>query len=147
MVTMRALRVLLLLAPAISAHFTLDYPPSFGFDEDKEPTAPCGGFNFQGQTTDFSLAATSGYVQVDSHHPSATLQINAIPGLENVTATSTGLTLKTFSMTGLGTACLPVSVPSSAPLGNYTLQVIFNGPDGILYQVSSSHAEMKSHRR
>lgn len=48
----------LVLARVVSAHFILHWPPSAGFDEDKEPIEPCGGF-----TPD--VMASSPEVQVD----------------------------------------------------------------------------------
>jgi len=45
MTAFRALLVACLLGTSATAHFILGYPTSLGFDDDLEPTAPCGGFS------------------------------------------------------------------------------------------------------
>lgn len=125
---------LLTLLPLAFAHFTLDYPPTTGFDEDSEPTPPCGTFD----PTASNLTAwplTGGQIALDSHHPTMTLLYRA----QLMGSTSWfNLTNGFVDMTGLGELCITVpGVPANWSGQAGVIQVIGQPPDGILYQVST----------
>lgn len=69
-----ALTFLGVFASSATAHFTLDYPTTRGFDEDLEPNNFCGGFS------NVSLPRQPWYyrngpIEIDSHHTSAIVNI------------------------------------------------------------------------
>ncbi|CEQ40742.1 SPOSA6832_02378, partial [Sporobolomyces salmonicolor] len=138
---------LLAAAGAVRAHFTLDYPATRGFDEDLEPNF-CGGFNESSTRVPFSLDSSP--LLIDSHHPSAQVGI-FISFDQNPTSfadfnqTSSGqaypMLMPFGTINGQGEWCFNVDVASlNVPnVGNGTLatiQVEFNGGDGILFQCS-----------
>ncbi|GAA5961599.1 hypothetical protein JCM10213_007194, partial [Rhodosporidiobolus nylandii] len=110
MKTSTALATLAVAASLASAHFTLDYPPTRGFDEDLEPNF-CGGFSTPSSSRAPFPLSGSAPVLIDSHHPSAEVAI-LLSFSENPTSfadfnqTSDGQTyglLKSFgSITGNG---------------------------------------------
>ncbi|GAA5882889.1 hypothetical protein JCM3774_001378 [Rhodotorula dairenensis] len=141
------LTALVALPLLVSAHFTLDYPTSRGFDEDLEPQF-CGGFPTpSSERTPFPLAG-SAPVLIDSHHPSAIvgmfLSFDSNPtNFSQFNQTSSGQQyglLDNFgSITGTGEFCFQVDVASLGVNGLSngsvaTLQVEFNGGDGSLFQ-------------
>ncbi|CAG8489888.1 1501_t:CDS:2 [Dentiscutata erythropus] len=50
------LLVLLVIFNVVNAHFQLQAPKPRGFEDAKEPTAPCGGFDSVGNITDFPIS-------------------------------------------------------------------------------------------
>lgn len=123
---------LLPLVAVASAHFTLDYPPTTGFDEDQEPNAPCGGFPPDlSNLTDYPLSG--GEIAVDLHHPEALFLFRAqLLNADTWVNISDGF----VDMVGLGEGCinaLPVPSNWSGQVG--VIQVVAQPPDGILYQV------------
>ncbi|KAM0754609.1 hypothetical protein T439DRAFT_321645 [Meredithblackwellia eburnea MCA 4105] len=144
---MKFTATLLALASVASAHFTLDFPQTRGFDEDLEPNF-CGGFNLSSTRVPFPLSG--GPILIDSHHPSADVAIlisfNSDPtSFAQFNTTPSGQTyglLKPFgTITGLGEFCFNVNVSalglSSVSNGTAaTIQVAYNGGDGALYQCS-----------
>jgi hypothetical protein len=123
---------LLTVLPFVFAHYTLDYPPTTGFDEDSEPTSPCGTFN----PTTSNLTAwplVGGEIAIDSHHPQMTIICRAqLMGSSSWFNLTNGF----ITMTGLGELCIsanPVPANWSGQAG--VIQVIGQPPDGILYQV------------
>ncbi|KAL8283645.1 hypothetical protein RQP46_005440 [Phenoliferia psychrophenolica] len=137
----------LALASVASAHFTLDYPQTRGFNEDIEGNF-CGGFNSSATRVPFPLS--SGPILIDSHHPSADVAIlisfvQSPTTFRDFNTTSNGATyglLKSFgTITGQGEFCFNVDVSALnvAGVGNgslATIQVEFNGGDGALFQCS-----------
>jgi len=128
-------KLLLLLAavPAALAHFTLDFPPTTGFDEDQEPNAPCGGFNPSSDNLT-AWPLSGGEIALDSHHPTLTILYRAqLMGASSWINLTDGFVV----MTGLGELCInpPVSLPSNWTGKAGVIQVIGQPPDGILYQV------------
>ncbi|KAG0245633.1 hypothetical protein B0O80DRAFT_501305 [Mortierella sp. GBAus27b] len=120
------------------AHFTLDYPLSRGFIDDNEPTAPCGGFNAVSNRTQFPLS--KGFVEINSHHVTASVQVNIVYG-NNPTAdnfTASGATpATTFKATQPGLLCIPLELSTfkgAADNVTATIQLIYNGGDSPLYQ-------------
>ncbi|GAA5842089.1 hypothetical protein JCM9279_002784 [Rhodotorula babjevae] len=135
------------LAPLASAHFTLDYPPTRGFDEDIESQF-CGGFATPASSrTPFPLSG-SAPVTIGSHHASADVAIflsfDSNPtSFADFNETSSGQSygpLKPFGqITGTGDYCYTVDIASLgiSSLSNgtvATLQVEYNGGDGYLFQ-------------
>ncbi|KAF9563267.1 hypothetical protein EC968_004964 [Mortierella alpina] len=128
----------LLCSSAVMAHYTLDYPASRGFSDDKEPEAPCGGFNTAANRTQFPL--TKGFLQINSGHVTADIKVNVVYG-DNPTAadfTSAGATpASSFSIKNPGDSCIPLDLSTfkgAADKTNATIQIIYNGGDSPLYQ-------------
>ncbi|BGO93833.1 hypothetical protein NBRC10512_004622 [Rhodotorula toruloides] len=132
-----------------SAHFTLDYPYTRGFDEDLEPQF-CGGFNTPSSSrTPYPLSGSAPLL-IDSHHPTADVAvlISFDQNPSNFSAfnqTSEGQgygLLKPFGrINGQGEFCFNVDIASLGVNGLQngsvaTIQVEFNGGDGALFQCS-----------
>ncbi|BEI79859.1 hypothetical protein CcaverHIS002_0103880 [Cutaneotrichosporon cavernicola] len=134
-----------LLASVACAHFTLDYPPTRGFDEDKEPTF-CGGFDTvsaQRQPAPLNGAA----IWIDSHHPLATvdafLSTQSDPKTwddfnSTINGTSSVMMASNFFQVASGVSCwnidfsaLPYNLTNGSQI---TLQIQYNGGDSPLYQ-------------
>lgn len=125
---------------AVLGHYTVTYPNSRGFDETKEPTAPCGGFDTVGTRTPFPLKG--GFVEIDSGHTSYSYVVNLLVDNAPTTADFSNSTANVQVATGSRSypqaACLSLddlSKNSEAKAGaNATIQVVYNGGDGALYQ-------------
>lgn len=130
-----AFRILVFVS-CVLAHFTLDYPPTTGFDEDQEPNPPCGGFPPDpSNLTNWPLVG--GEIAVDLHHPEALFLFRA--QLEN-SDTWVDLSDGFVDMVGLGEGCIKaLAVPSNWSGMAGVVQVIAQPPDGILYQVCSAN--------
>ncbi|KAL9559408.1 hypothetical protein MBANPS3_000423 [Mucor bainieri] len=123
------------------AHYTVTYPSSRGFDETKEPTAPCGGFDsVSSPRTPFPLKG--GFVEIDSGHTAYSYVVNLLVENAPTTADFSNATANVQIASGSRSypqaACLSlddVSKNAAAKAGaNATLQVVYNGGDGALYQ-------------
>jgi hypothetical protein len=134
---MRAFLSLASLATIVSAHFTLDWPVSRGFDEDDMPNFPCGGFDTPSSNrTVIALDADSLPVDITFHHSQTS--VSYLLALGSDPSTNYNITLgPTLGATGLGEFCLPNITITSAILGvnltdglNATLQVVTNGDTG-----------------
>lgn len=124
---------LLFVISIVSAHFTLDYPPTTGFDEDQEPNPPCGGFPPSlSNLTKWPLVG--GEIAVDLHHPEALFLFRAqLVGADTWVNLSDGY----VDMVGLGEGCIhALAVPQNWSGQPGVVQVIAQPPDAILYQVS-----------
>ncbi|KAI8375313.1 hypothetical protein EDC96DRAFT_496781 [Choanephora cucurbitarum] len=120
----------------VNAHFTLTYPSSRGFDESKESTAPCGNFDSVSSTR--VKLPKSAFVEINSGHVSYSYVINAVYSNNPSTNDFSGSSLKQLA-TGTRSypqnACLPFQFGDDVENGtNATIQVEYNGGDGILYQ-------------
>ncbi|KAL9091003.1 MAG: hypothetical protein Q9159_001629 [Coniocarpon cinnabarinum] len=114
--------VSLVMAALANAHYTLEYPPARGFDEDMEPQYPCGGFN--------SISSNRTEVPIGSNNPQP--------------QDFTTLLMPTIQERGpqdfcLGGIMIPENVSGTngtlMPGMNGTLQLQTNGdPSGGLYQ-------------
>lgn len=112
----------------VLAHFTLTYPSSRGFSEDQESVAPCGGFN-TASAQRVILPLHNAFIEINSGHTSYSYQINAISGNDTV---QVGQGSRGYPQA----SCLPIQSNSAFKDGtNTTLQVVYNGGDGLLYQV------------
>lgn len=144
-----SLLVTLLSLHLTSAHFTLDFPTTRGFDEDKEPSF-CGGFptNASGRHP-FPLSGAAP-VRINSHHESA--QVAIILSVQpdptkfadfNNTGKVTYL-MPFANVKGQQAFCFSVDVGalasqiSPAPVNGTlaTLQVEYSGGDNPLFQCS-----------
>lgn len=142
------LLVALLSAHLISAHFTLDFPATRGFKEDKE-TSFCGGFPTT-ESSDRKKFPLSGFapVRITSHHERAevTILLSVKPNPTSLSDFKTHGELNCLmsytTIVGQGKFCFSVDVSSlassisPAPVEGSlaTIQVLFNGGDGLLYQ-------------
>lgn len=128
---------ILSLASLSSAHFLLNYPKSIGFDDDKEGTAPCGGFtpdisSGSSQLVDFHVGGDS--LAMRGTHPQsnwlfrATLDGTAESGWQQI--------FPIVQQSGLGNFCEPqITLPSSWAGKKGVISVVADAPDGLLYQV------------
>ena len=129
----------LTLLQSVSAHYQLTYPESRGFNEDNEPNAPCGGFNSPSSNrTQFPLQ--NGFVEINSGHTSYSYEIKLVTNSANPSTAdfNSASTIATGSRNYPSNACLPVdlsSVSNASAGTNATIQVIYDGGDGKLYQV------------
>ncbi|KAF9907156.1 hypothetical protein BX616_000519 [Lobosporangium transversale] len=137
---MKALSIatLLLCSSAAMAHYTLDYPPTRGLNEDNEPIAPCGGFATVGQRSQFPLS--KGFVTINSGHVKAEIKINVAYGNNPSEADFTAAASTPASSSSVnhpGSSCLPLDLSSfkgAADNTNATIQIVYNGGDSPLYQ-------------
>lgn len=132
----------LALAPVALAHFNLKYPSSRGFDEDKEPTGPCGGFDtVSSQRTDFPISG--GPIQLDLGHLQTNIAVYLAVG-DNPGDGFNVMLHDQFQVSGLGNFCLGnVSIPSNLNVTEgtkATIQVIVRAQgENALYQVRKHH--------
>ncbi|KAL1639512.1 hypothetical protein SLS58_007816 [Diplodia intermedia] len=121
-----------------AAHFTLEWPAARGFDDDKEPNFPCGGFDsVSSNRTSFPLTGPAP-IQLKMGHTEANVQVLLAVGNDPGSAFSVELR-PTFRERGPEMFCIGgVEMPAGANLTagmNATIQVVTNGdPDGGLYQ-------------
>lgn len=125
--------------PVTLAHFQLTNPAPRGFDEDKEPTFPCGGFNdVQQQRADFHMSGSN--LQLNMGHEQTNTAVYMAMG--NSPGSAFNMVLRQqFTISGLGQFCIGgVSVPAGMNITDgtpATIQVVSNGDSGGgLYQVS-----------
>lgn len=130
---MATLARLLVLAATATAHFTLTYPLTSGFDDDKEGTGPCGSFkpDFT-KTTDFHVGGEN--IAVDLFHPQANWLFR---GTLDVTGESNWTALfPIVQQSGQAKFCEPnITTPASWAGQKGVIGIVADGPDGILYQV------------
>ncbi|SPO29859.1 uncharacterized protein UTRI_06131_B [Ustilago trichophora] len=145
------LSLLSLLASTSWAHFTLDSPKTRGFDEDKESNNFCGGF------PDVSLPRQpwfyrNGPISIDSHHPSATVNIyiafDVPTSAQSFLTTANGTTIPPLrhdlAIKGTGEFCFHANAADLNVAGvkvesgtNATIMVEYiNDVHGHLYQCS-----------
>jgi nascent polypeptide-associated complex subunit beta len=124
--------------PFAFAHFNLDYPPSRGFDDDKEGDFPCGSFNdVQQQRTDFPISG--GPIQLRMGHQQTNVAVYMAIG-DNPGSNFNIVAKQQLMVTGLGQFCIAnVAVPEGMNVTDgtkATIQVVTNNHEaGGLYQV------------
>jgi hypothetical protein len=129
------------LIPLSLAHFTLDFPKARGFDDDKEPDFPCGGFNdVQQQRADFPISG--GPIQLNMGHEQTNVAVYLAVGEKPGSGFSIVMR-KQLMVTGLGNFCMgQVAVPAGVNVTDgtpATIQVVSNAhTSGGLYQVRLS---------
>jgi hypothetical protein len=131
----------------VNAHFQVAYPPPRGvFVEDNEPTFCDGYVQAVGNRSEYPLSG--GFVTLNSEHPSWSLAIiistvQDPTSFDNFTNSTGGQQIvRNFaSGSGEGGFCIPLNLNSTDISGvqdgaNVTLQYIYNGGDGSLYECS-----------
>ncbi|KAI4184736.1 MAG: hypothetical protein L6R41_004531 [Letrouitia leprolyta] len=134
------LLLLSFLTSFVSAHFTLDFPPARGFDEDQLTSFPCGGqSSVSSSRTPWPI--TGGPIQLTMGHDESAVQVLIALGNDATDAFNTVL-VPTTQEQGLGKFCLSdVKIPESLGIkegDNATIQVVTNGdPTGGLYNCTN----------
>lgn len=120
-----------------TAHFTLSYPPTIGFDEDLEGKAPCGGF-----TADFSKPGLTDFhiggdfIALASTHPAATWLFRAT--LDQTAAGNWTNLLPAVQQSGLGNFCESgLKLPEAWAGSKGVVSIVQTATDGLLYQCSA----------
>ncbi|KAF9480446.1 hypothetical protein BDN70DRAFT_856857 [Pholiota conissans] len=128
----------LLAAAAVSAHFQLQYPPPRGvFVEDDEPTFCDGYLTAVSNRTEFPLSG--GFFSLNSEHPKWTAGV-LVSTLANPQSFDNFTRVNSFfQLAGEGAFCIPLDFSKSNDTSltsgqNVTLQIVFDGGDGQLYQ-------------
>lgn len=133
-----AVGLTVLLVGQSTAHFLLHYPPSIGFDDDRESIAPCGGFtaaDSKNNLTDFHV--DSDYIALTSTHPVATWLFRAT--LDQTASGNWTSLLPAVQQTALGDFCESgLKVPSTWAGSKGVIGIVQDAADGLLYQVSLS---------
>lgn len=119
-----------------SAHFQLKYPPTIGFDDDKEGTGPCGGFTPDLSKSDLPEFHVDGdAVALRLAHPQCKWLFRVTTDPSNDTAWEQIYPIVLQS--GLGDFCLPqITVPEKYAGKKGVLSIVSSAVDGMLYQVS-----------
>jgi len=132
--------VLLSLLTIISqstAHFYLNSPPTIGFDDDLESTAPCGSFTVdftKDNVTSFYVGGDS--IAVTSIHPQATWLFRA--SLDITASGNWTDFVPSVQQSGLGDYCeTGLVLPATWAGSKGVVQVVQDAPDGILYQCAA----------
>ncbi|KAI0343899.1 hypothetical protein BDW22DRAFT_1355118 [Trametopsis cervina] len=129
----------LLIFPALAlAHFQLQFPPPRGpFVASNEPNYCDGYVSTTDNRTNFPL--DGGFYSLHSGHPSWTFGVQ-IANTQNPTSFDNfTTTVPFFPNTGAGNFCFPVNLKTSSGSNlvngaNVTLQFVYDGGDGALYQ-------------
>ncbi|KIK97648.1 hypothetical protein PAXRUDRAFT_92813, partial [Paxillus rubicundulus Ve08.2h10] len=131
-------------ATVANAHFQLQYPlPRGDFVEDQEPTFCDGYDNAATNRTVFPLS--NGIINLNSEHPTWTAGVivstKQDPSSFGDFNSSSGVQLAVpyFQQDGEGKYCFPIDLAQTGFSGiqdgaNVTIQIIFDGGDGSLYQ-------------
>ncbi|KAI6005082.1 hypothetical protein F5J12DRAFT_124376 [Pisolithus orientalis] len=134
----------LVLATVVNAHFQLQYPiPRGPFVEDQEPTFCDGYTDAVSNRTVFPLA--NGVINLNSEHPQWAVGVivstQQDPTSFAAFSSSSGyqMAVQYFETSGEGQYCFPIDLASSGVSGiqdgaNVTIQVVYDGGDGTLYQ-------------
>ena len=132
---------LLALLPSTFAHFILNSPPSLGFDDDKEGTAPCGGFDINfNNVSDVTAGAFS--ITSQTSHPQASWLFRVTTSTQEPFNWTNILPI--VSQSGLGDFCISnLTVPDSFVGQQAIIQITQSAVDGDLYQVSSACAQQQ----
>ncbi|KAG0697167.1 hypothetical protein DFH29DRAFT_947627 [Suillus ampliporus] len=132
------------LSTAVQAHFQLQYPiPRGPFVQDSEPTFCDGYTNAVSNRTVFPLS--NGIINMNSEHPLWTAGVivstDQNPNNFSDFNSSSGyqIGVQYFQQSGEGKYCFPIDLAVANIAGvqdgaNVTIQVVFNGGDGTLYQ-------------
>ncbi|KAF8203289.1 hypothetical protein BJ912DRAFT_943513 [Pholiota molesta] len=128
----------LLGAAAVNAHFQLQFPTPRGvFVEDQEPNFCDGYLNAVSNRSEFPLSG--GFFTLNSEHPQWTAGV-LISTLDNPQSFNNFSQVNGFFQDqGEGAFCIPLdfsksNVTSLSSGQNVTIQIVFDGGDGQLYQ-------------
>ena len=127
----------LALAGVSTAHFILLWPPTAGFDDDLEPTVPCGSFTPEVNSTSPEVQTDRFAISIKNVHPVGQWSFRGTTDTKSPYDFIEIVPL--VKTTGIGDFCLDyMRVPSNWTGKDGVIQVVDNSPDGILYQVSTS---------
>ncbi|KAI0343901.1 hypothetical protein BDW22DRAFT_1419020 [Trametopsis cervina] len=133
------LAVLCGLVASAAAHFQLQFPPPRGpFVEDAEPTF-CDGYPALANSTRTDFPLSGGFISINSEHPKWVLGVELSTVPQPTSFQNFSGAVPFFQVTGEGKYCFPVDFASSGISGlqhgsNITIQLVFDGGDGQLYQ-------------
>ncbi|KAJ3492244.1 hypothetical protein NLI96_g96 [Meripilus lineatus] len=136
-----SLAVLVTLLGGVSAHFSLQYPIPRGVFDAKNEVTFCDGYpDAASNRSDFPL--NGGVVSFHTGHPSWTFGVILSTAQNPTSFDNFSQVVQYFQYPDAGNFCFNVNLSSSAnatTLGlrdgvNATLQFVFNGGDGNLYQ-------------
>ncbi|KAG1889385.1 hypothetical protein F4604DRAFT_1712116 [Suillus subluteus] len=141
-----SITVAVVLSAAVQAHFQMQYPiPRGPFVEDSEPTFCDGYTNAVNNRTIFPLS--NGIINMNSEHPlwTAEVIVSTYQNPDNFSDFNSSSGYQTvvpfFQQSGEGLYCFPIDLAAAAVNvsgiedgANVTIQVLFNGGDGNLYQ-------------
>ncbi|EMF15158.1 uncharacterized protein SEPMUDRAFT_147117 [Sphaerulina musiva SO2202] len=129
----RSLLFGLVAATLTSAHFTLNWPATAGFDDDNQPMAPCGGVGVTVTDDSQEITVDRFPVAIFSSHPAASWAFFATTNTQepyNWTEI-----VPVINSTGIGSFCLTyLRAPAEFAGQNGIIQVIDYSADGTLYQ-------------
>ena len=126
--------LLVLFSSIVRCHFVLNYPTSLGFDDENESDGPCGGVDIVFASNDTTVQVDGFAIAMMSTHPASEFLLRAT--LSKAAPFNWTNLLPVVSETGIGDFCLPsLSAPDSFIGRQGLLQVVQDGPDGLLYQV------------
>jgi len=126
------------LLTVVSAHFQLQYPVPRGvFVEDNEPTFCDGYTTAVSNRSEFPL--NGGFISINSEHPKFTFGVLLSTAQNPTNFANFSQAVNFFQATGEGPFCLPVDLATAGLTDvaggiNATLQMVFDGGDGMLYQ-------------
>ncbi|KAG9314651.1 hypothetical protein JVU11DRAFT_5456 [Chiua virens] len=128
-----------------TGHFQLQYPlPRGPFVQDSEPTFCDGYNNAVSNRTTFPIS--NGVIELNSEHPTWTVGILISTAQDptswsafNSSSGASQLVVPYFQTNGEGLYCFPINIAASNVSGiqngaNVTIQIVFDGGDGQLYQ-------------
>jgi hypothetical protein len=128
----------LLFSGLTTAHFILLWPPNAGFNEDKEPTYPCGGYTPDVKNSSPDVQVDRFAISIQNVHPVGEWSFRGTTDTKapfNFTEI-----VPLVNTTGIGDFCLDhMKVPSDWAGKSGVIQVVDNSPDGILFQVRRFH--------
>ncbi|THH16768.1 hypothetical protein EW146_g3932 [Bondarzewia mesenterica] len=135
------------LAAVANAHFQLAFPPPRGvFNQDNEVNFCDSYTSAVSNRSEFPLS--NGFITLNSEHPTWTIGVLVStvqdPTSFNDFRDSSGneqFAMQLTQLTGEGGFCLPLNLANTNITGlssgkNVTIQIVFNGGDGTLYQCS-----------
>lgn len=132
-----AMIIFLSIIAPVWGHWVLNSPTAMGFDDETESKAPCGGFDIANRTTVTEWPVAGQPVSLLSAHTSSIFEFRAAL----VSDPKNWITMQpNVSQKGAGHVCFS-QVPGVESLAGQdaVVQMIANGADGPLYQVSNFH--------
>ncbi|KAJ3303162.1 hypothetical protein HDV03_004150 [Kappamyces sp. JEL0829] len=125
---------LLFLLGFAAAHYSLKSPLARGSDELNELTGPCAKYAVGTRTP---IAVSGSSISIASGHNSASMDINLSLSPDPASQTDFVAVTTGIAITKVGSLsfAFDASKIAGAKVGsNVTIQTIYNGPDGALYQ-------------
>ena len=140
---------LLAFATLAVGHFILEVPTSIGYEDIKDGSPPCGGFDITSRAgvTEWPLAGAP--LKIISTHPGAQYTIQATLLTDAATASGGNFNftrmLPLLTQSGRGGLCLPAVPGIAAWQGkDAVVQVIQEATDGQLYQVCKARFSQRA---